>query len=199
MLLVSAYRAEINYWKHANWDYVALGHNNLNVDNCYFWRNDMDELDVGVFDFGGFGVGSLSHKLWWCIYAEDFDCLHANIIDYIDTFIFEYQRYGGPSLDRQEMYRQTLITCMECCWNMVNGVPNCVKMVGGVKEFASIKDKYDPRIAGNIDGKSTHRTTCFVMNSTIRIIEELGGDAIVKGFIEDFIVQKQGWPAKSDE
>mmetsp|Transcript_65165 Transcript_65165/g.143932 ORF Transcript_65165/g.143932 Transcript_65165/m.143932 type:complete len:1175 (+) Transcript_65165:132-3656(+) len=197
MLKMNAYRAEINYWRHIDPNYVAMGHGNLNVDNVWFWRKEDGELDVGVFDFGGFGSGPVGHRMWWCIYAEDFPCVKANLEDYIDVFIKTLQAHGGPRLDANRIRTQVILTAFETVFNMVNGVPNCLKAVSA-KEFATIKDRFDPLIAGNVNGKSTHRTTCFVMNSGIRIIEEMGGDQILEDWIQNFYVARMGQPAKSD-
>ena len=57
MMLANAYQKELMYWKLQDIDYVALGHQNLNVDNAYFWRDDKDVLDCGIFDLGGLTVG----------------------------------------------------------------------------------------------------------------------------------------------
>lgn len=40
MMTWSAYSNEIQYWLHSDLSYVSLGHNNLNSDNAYFWRNE---------------------------------------------------------------------------------------------------------------------------------------------------------------
>eukprot|EP00415_Alexandrium_ostenfeldii_P003306 UN3306 len=73
MTTLSAYSAELNYWKFQDLDYVALGHMNLNVDNAYFWRDDSGKLDCGVFDWGNMGQGCMGHKLWWWVYCRDYE------------------------------------------------------------------------------------------------------------------------------
>merc|ERR1719188_2539071 len=89
-MTVSAYRNEMNYWMHCDERHVALGHGNMNVDNVWFWRNENDDLECGVFDWGGFGTGPIGHRIWWCIYAEDFDCVMANLDDFLDCYIQVY-------------------------------------------------------------------------------------------------------------
>eukprot|EP00415_Alexandrium_ostenfeldii_P004687 UN4687 len=73
MTTLSAYSAELSYWKFQDLDYVALGHMNLNVDNAYFWRDDSGKLDCGVFDWGNMGQGCMGHKLWWWVYCRGYE------------------------------------------------------------------------------------------------------------------------------
>ena len=73
MMLANAYSSELSYWKNMDSDYVSLGHQNLNVDNAYFWRDDRDKLDCGLVDFGGFAVSNMCHKIWWLLNMADFD------------------------------------------------------------------------------------------------------------------------------
>merc|ERR1712203_142524 len=58
MSTLQAYKAELNYWKSRDPDYVGLSHTNLNVDNAYFWRRPDGTLDCGVLDWGGLGQTS---------------------------------------------------------------------------------------------------------------------------------------------
>ncbi|CAE7560453.1 CPK2, partial [Symbiodinium necroappetens] len=44
MMTFQAYAREIDYWKHLDHDFIALGHANLNVDNAYFWRDEHGKL-----------------------------------------------------------------------------------------------------------------------------------------------------------
>lgn len=184
MMTWNAYSAEIEYWKHCDPKYVAVGHMNLNSDNAYFWRDEDGKLDCGVFDWGGFGKSSLGHKVWWCFNCADFDHFHDNLDAYIDAFIETYAAEGGFELDKEVVRKQILLTSLGNTMFMVKAVPNCFKMVSQ-KDFATIKDRHDPRIADNIFGKSTLRTTLHVLNNGLRVIEELKGDKVLQEWIQE--------------
>lgn len=187
MMTLSAYMSEFQYWKCSVPDYIALGHQNLNTDNAYFWRDDDGVLDCGVFDWGGFGVSCIGHKMWWSFNCADFDQVRDNLDDYIEGFKDTYHEYGGPLVDSEQMRMRVLITSMENMMFMVAAVPNCFKMCP-TKEWATIMDVHDPRVANNIDGKSTLRTTIHVLNNGIRVLEEMDGAAMLEKWIDDVFV-----------
>jgi len=197
MLKWSAYGAETQYWKNSNPDYMALGHNNLNADNAYFWRDVDGGLKCGVIDWGGFGTLSMGHKIWWVLNCADHDEVAANLSDYIAAFCESYESYGAVKLDQEVLRMQVMITVMENVNFMVAAVPNCFKMCAQ-KEWATIKDRRDPRIAGNIHGKSTLRTTLHVLDNGIRMIEEVGAGKALDDWIEQVYVAEWKQPAKTD-
>merc|ERR1712222_187086 len=67
---------------------------------------------------------------------------------------------------------------------MISAIPNSLKMCSA-REFSTIKDRYDPRIAENIDNKSTLRSCVHVLNHTVRIIEEMDGAAALQEWISE--------------
>lgn len=198
MMTWSAYSMEIQYWLHHNLDYVAVGHNNLNSDNAYFWRDPAGKLECGIIDWGGFGVGNLGHKMWWTFNCADYEQFQSHLQAYVDRFIAVYQENGGPKLDGEVFKAQVLMTSLGNMMFMVRAVPDCMKMCP-TKEWATIEDRHDPRIAGNINGKSTLRTTLHVLNNGIRALEELGSDKVLQNWIQDVYVKAWGKTPKSDE
>jgi len=198
MMTWSAYSNEIQYWLHSDLSYVSLGHNNLNSDNAYFWRDDKGKLDCGVIDWGGFGEGPLGHKMWWTFNCADFDQFRQHLSRYVDTFISTYCASGGPSLDKELFREHVLISTLPNMMFMVRAVPDCMKMCP-LKEWATITDRKDPRIANNVNGKSTLRTTIHVLTNTIRVLEEMGTDRVLDRFIQDVYVRKWNCTPKTHE
>jgi len=197
LMTLSAYTAEINYWKYSDYDYVALGHMNLNVDNAYFWRDEKGQLDCGVFDWGMMGTGCMGHKLWWWMYCRDFDPWKRNMANDLKTFCDNYAAAGGPTLDKKKLEQMIMVTAMEQMHGLVAAVPQIYKMCPK-KEWPTIKDRYDPRIGENVDGKSTIRLYLHCINNIMRIIEECKGDKIVETWIKDIYVKEWGMTAKTD-
>eukprot|EP00413_Alexandrium_margalefii_P001641 CAMPEP_0204511154 /NCGR_PEP_ID=MMETSP0661-20131031/275_1 /ASSEMBLY_ACC=CAM_ASM_000606 /TAXON_ID=109239 /ORGANISM="Alexandrium margalefi, Strain AMGDE01CS-322" /LENGTH=693 /DNA_ID=CAMNT_0051516225 /DNA_START=26 /DNA_END=2107 /DNA_ORIENTATION=- len=195
MLSVNSYGGEIMYWKHMNPDYVALTHCNLNVDNAYFWRNADNKLDIGIFDWGNMGSMSLGHKLWWWLYCSDFENFQENLDMYLTVFADSYHEHGGPVLDTGLLRWQVIMTAMEQMLNLMFAVPQIFKMCPK-HEWPSIENRYDPRISENIDGKSTLRLYLHVLNSIIRIIEEMQGAEMFQRFIDEVWVGQFKIPPK---
>lgn len=198
LMTVSAYANEINYWKHCDTAYVALGHQNLNIDNAFFWKDAMGELDCGVLDWGGFGDSSLSHKLWWSLNTAEFENVQENLRGYIRTFIDTYKEWGGPDLDMSVVEMGVVLTALQNCLQMVLAIPNCFKMCPN-KEWTTIKDRHDPRIANNIHDKSTLRTTLAVLVNNIRLLFEMDGCGTLDSWIQEIWVGRFDQPPKAEQ
>lgn len=198
MMKWSAYQTEVAYWKVSMPDHVALGHANLNADNAYYWRDNDGKLDCGVFDWGGFGQTNIGHKIWWTFNCADFDQFKANYKQHLATFISTYATHGGPTIDEGVLSMALLLTTLENAYYMVASVPNCFKMCA-LSEWATIKDRHDPRVADDIDGKSTLRTTLTVLNNALRAIEEMAADENLERWIQDVYVANWGNTAKTPE
>jgi hypothetical protein len=198
LLTLNGYVAEVQYWKHADLAYVALAHQNLNVDNAYFWRDDQGRLEGGIFDWGGMGSESLGHKLWWWLYCADYEMLQGNTDGLIDLFVSIYHESGGPKLEAAELKRMFIITAMQQLMMLCSAVPQIIRMCPA-KEWATISDRWDPRIANNIDDKSTLRLYLHVMNTVIRFIEEWKADEVLQSWISDYYCGKLGLPRKDEK
>lgn len=197
MMIMAAYIREIEYWKHSDPDYIAIGHMNMNIDNAYFWRDENGKLDCGVLDWGGMGSNCMGHKIWWQLNCAEFQNIQANLTHYIETGAASYERSGGPKMDRDLLYKMAILTSLPNTYMMVGAVPNALKQCPA-KEFATIRDRHDPRIAENVDGKSTLRTTLHVLLNGVRIIEEMCADEVLEQWIQDVYVGEWGFSAKSD-
>jgi len=181
MMKLNAYLAEMSYWCHSDKDYIAFTHNNLNVDNAYFWRDEAGNLDLGVFDWGSMGSKSLGFKMWWWLYCGEFEEMSANMDRYLDCCVESLQEYGGPRLDKEVLRMQFILTALSQMFGLVAAVGQIYKMCPK-KEWPSIKDRYDPRVGENIHGKSTLRLYLQVMRTICLIIEEWKADKVVDEF-----------------
>mmetsp|Transcript_15586 Transcript_15586/g.33074 ORF Transcript_15586/g.33074 Transcript_15586/m.33074 type:complete len:631 (-) Transcript_15586:164-2056(-) len=197
MMTVNAYSAEINYWMHMNPDITALGHMNLNVDNAYFWRDGEGKLDCGVFDWGGMGTSSYGSKLWWWYYCMDYEVFKKNLSKFLKAFAEAYEEAGGPKVDPKEMEPMVIMAAIQQMAGLVSAVPQILRMCPK-KNWPDIKDRYDPLIAENVDGKSTIRLYLHCINTIIRIVEEMKGDKVVETFINDIYVGKLKQTKKTD-
>lgn len=182
LMKLNAYVAECQYFFHHNDDYVALTHGNMNVDNAYFWRDEKGEMDLGVFDWGGMGARSLGHKLWWWLYCGDFDNLNANMDKYLECMVDTYFEYSeGLKLDKEVLRMMFILAALSQMFGLLAAVGQIYRMCPK-KDFASIKDRYDPRVGENINGKSTLRLYLQVMLTVNRMIEEWKADEVVDAF-----------------
>ncbi|CAJ1344013.1 unnamed protein product [Effrenium voratum] len=198
MMTLNAYAREISLWKSSDADYVALGHLNLNVDNAFFWRDGEGGLDCGIFDLGGFGAAPMHHRIWWGLNCAEFPMIRQHLEEFLTVFIETYESQGGPKLDFDQLKAGVILTALENMSYMVASIPNCLKMCG-TKEWPTIKDRHDPRIADDVGGKSTLRTTLLVLYNGLCVLEEFQADQVLAKWIQDTFVGSWGLAAKSDD
>mmetsp|Transcript_20043 Transcript_20043/g.37694 ORF Transcript_20043/g.37694 Transcript_20043/m.37694 type:complete len:201 (+) Transcript_20043:1117-1719(+) len=178
---LNAYAAESQFFFHHNDAYISLAHSNMNVDNAYFWRNEKDELELGVFDWGGMGARSLGFKLWWWLYCGDFEVLDANMDKYLDCYVSSYAEAGGPTLDKEVLRMMFILAALTQMFGLLAAIGQIYRMCPK-KDFPSIKDRYDKRIGENINGKSTIRLYIQVMRTIMMIHKEWQADKVVDAF-----------------
>jgi hypothetical protein len=196
MTNLQAYHSEINYWKHKDPRYVALVHGNLSVDNAFFWTGEGGRLEAGVRDCSGLGVFSVPHRIWWSLACADFENVHANLDEYIDTFVALYREQGGPAVDRAVVRRAIILTAVDSLMLMVNAVPKCLRLCPA-EEWSTIQGLDDPRLAGAAGGRGFVRRTLKVLLNGLRVIEEMDGAQVLDSWIQEVYVQEWGETPKS--
>merc|ERR1712176_368591 len=101
-------------------------------------------------------------------------------------------------VDKTLVRKHIFLTAIANCSQMLQAIPNCKKMAAD-KEWDTIKDRHDPRIADNIDGKSTLRSTLTQVNNGLNFLEIMGADKVLETWIQDFWVKEIDCPAKTEE
>jgi len=185
---INAYTAETSWWCNRNSDYIAWSHGNLNVDNVFFWRTPDKELQVGVLDWGGARTDSLGWKLWWWLYGCEYEYLNEHIDGMLDCFIKGYHEHGGPLLEMEELKWQFILSAMNQGVGLLGAVPQIYRMCSK-KQWPTITDRRDPRIADNIDGKNTLRIYVMTFISVCRIIADWDVPAKLDKWLDDFSSQ----------
>jgi len=196
MFLLNGYSAESLYWRHNDQDYISLTHNNLNVDNAFFWRDENGELDLGVLDWGSMGQKGLGFKMWWWLYCCDFNTLSEGMEAFLQCFVDNYVEYGGPVIDKEVLRLQFIISAFEQMFGLISAVPQIYRMCNK-KEWPSMETRYDRRIGENIDGKSSLRLYLQVMNTVVNIMQDSrwNGATKIAAWVDDFC-SSMGQPKK---
>jgi len=140
---------------------------------------------VGVLDWGGARTDSLGWKLWWWLYGCEYDYLNEHIDGMLKCFIQEYAAYGGPVLELEELKWQFILSALNQGVGLLGAVPQIYRMCSK-KQWPTITDRKDPRIADNIDGKNTLRIYVMTFISVCRIISEWDVSNKLDKWLEDF-------------
>merc|ERR1712048_687737 len=93
-------------------------------------------------------------------------------------------------------YMMVIITALQQLLQLMYAVPQIFKMCGK-GSWATINDRYDPRVSENIDGKSTLRLYLHVMNSVVRLIGDQDADKVLDQWVQEVYVTKWQQEAKN--
>ena len=69
-------------------DFVGAMHMNLQADNAYLWHDEHGDLDVGIFDWCGFGRSPFVMNFMGCLSGADADLLDAHEEGLMKMFCF---------------------------------------------------------------------------------------------------------------
>merc|ERR1712032_1039158 len=61
--LYNLYRGEFSYFMNQDKNCFALMHINMNVDNCWWWRDEENKLQLGALDWGGLSIAALHRQM----------------------------------------------------------------------------------------------------------------------------------------
>ncbi|CAL1147233.1 unnamed protein product [Cladocopium goreaui] len=126
-------------------DYVGLTHNNLQIDNAFFWRNEQNEVEVGLLDWGILGCGPLSGAMQGCISGASTEVLLEHRDVFLRAFIDSYAENGGPRLDLERFKTMSNLQMLMWSMNITSNVSQVLKFTRPT-EWAEIKDWMDPRL-----------------------------------------------------
>jgi len=146
--VTNTYTAEFSQWMHSNEDYMVCVHGNMNADNTFWSRDEEGKLQVGVIDWGGLSVGPVPHRLWWCNYAVEFHFFDKYLDEILELFIKTYEEAGGPKIDFETVKIQFLFAAAHQNIGLLGAVPQIYRVIRK-GDWASCKDRQDPRIKGN--------------------------------------------------
>lgn len=101
--LVLRHELAIRRYLNGKADYIALCHWNMNLDNAWFWRAPGGEIEAGLFDWGSVGQMNVAQAFYGMTCAAETGFLDAHRRALVRLFVAEYQRWGGPALDVEDL------------------------------------------------------------------------------------------------
>lgn len=196
MLTVNAYMMESWYYRHGAFpQYVAFTHQNLNVDNAFFWRDEKGDLDAGIFDWGNQKALGLGHIFYWWVYVSEWEMLEEHFHNIMDFFLAVLESHGGPKLDRKRFYTMTILAALEHNAQIVPTIPLIYKMCPK-RNFATITSRKDDRIFQAVDGKSTCRVYLHCWCNQIHMMQKWKACEELDKWIADVADGPLAWPRK---
>eukprot|EP00747_Dinoflagellata_sp_TGD_P212983 gnl/TRDRNA2_/TRDRNA2_86009_c0_seq1.p1 gnl/TRDRNA2_/TRDRNA2_86009_c0~~gnl/TRDRNA2_/TRDRNA2_86009_c0_seq1.p1 ORF type:complete len:625 (-),score=110.48 gnl/TRDRNA2_/TRDRNA2_86009_c0_seq1:103-1779(-) len=139
-------------------DYVGLTHNNLQIDNAFFWRNEDNKVEIGLLDWGVLACSPLSNSIQGCISGASVEVLLEHRDNFLQAFIDSYAEHGGPRLDFETFKAMSQLGMMGWSSTVIQNVVQVLKFTKQ-KEWAEIKDWMDPKLIGRFQTRA--HTTQF--------------------------------------
>jgi hypothetical protein len=123
---------------------IALCHWNANVDNAWFWRNSLGELECGLLDWGQVGQMNVAMALWGSFSAAEIDLWDQHLDALLIVFVTELRAAGGPALAVQELklHLHLYIAIMGLTWLL--DVPALIHP--RLPAPGGIDSRFDPRV-----------------------------------------------------
>ena len=142
-------------------DMIALCHMNANVDNAWFWREPDGGLRSGLIDWGSVGQMSVASSIWGCIGAAEPETHDRHLGEFLDLFIAEYARAGGPILDRRELSQHLEMHVMMSALHMTTAPPAILREV---PDPGAAANRYDPIFTANETARVQLKVTISLLN-----------------------------------
>ena len=130
--------------------YFAFGHQNLNIDNAYWWRDANGTLDAGLLDWANCAVTEVCQSLDSGLFSAGWGVLEKHKAALLSTFADAYENAGGPALPVAEL---ELRLDMQLALSLTGqlGVPSQLYKSIKADQWPSVLSMSDDRVDGDTD------------------------------------------------
>ncbi len=123
----------------------AFCHWNANIDNAWFWRDGMGQIECGLMDWGNVGQINMANALTSCLMFAEPDFLLDNSEHLLRLFADVFEDAGGGPLDLEELTLQFSLNLI------ADGLRLPLDRVSLIErhlaDLGTVEDRFDPRIA----------------------------------------------------
>ena len=127
-------------------DMVALCHWNAHVDNAWFWRNDRNQVECGLMDWGNVCQMNVAMAIWGCLSGAEIRIWNDHLDDLLSLFVTEFGESGGAALDLDVLKRHLTIYVAMMGLNWLLEAPRTLLKI---PDLADARSPLDSRIANN--------------------------------------------------
>mmetsp|Transcript_3478 Transcript_3478/g.12822 ORF Transcript_3478/g.12822 Transcript_3478/m.12822 type:complete len:520 (-) Transcript_3478:170-1729(-) len=150
-------------------DYITFTHNNLQIDNAYFWRREDGTVEAGLLDWGVLACQPFASAVQGCISGADMEVLLEHREAFLETAVDSYLLYGGPKLNLERMVMMNNLQLMSWACSIPANVTQVLKHTKK-NDWPEIKDWMDPRL---LDRFQT-RTHCSQFKIALQLWRKAG-------------------------
>ncbi|GAB3115085.1 phosphotransferase [Aestuariicella hydrocarbonica] len=131
---------------------IALCHWNAHVDNAWFWRDEKEQLQCGLIDWGNVCQMNVAMAIWGCLSAAELNIWHDHLDELLTLFVDEFHQAGGEKIILGELKRhlKIYVGMMGLAWML--DAPKLILL--HAPELAVAKDRLDERIQSSERARS---------------------------------------------
>jgi hypothetical protein len=169
----------IKRWLYSQPDMIVFCHWNANVDNAWFWRDEVGNLHCGLIDWGRVGQMNAASALWGSLSGAEKFIWDDHLGELLGLFVDEFHGAGGPLLDPRALQRnlEMLVALLGICW-LLDAVPIILREI---PQLEALQDRTDSALlARELARTQLHMLTIF-MNMWDRLDVGKSLDALLAG------------------
>jgi len=163
----------------SNPELIALCHWNAHVDNAWFWRDEYNQIECGLMDWGNVSQMNLAMAIWGCLSAAESDIWDNHLDQLLELFIAEFERWGGGKIRLEELklHLTIYVAKMGLMWMLDMPLITLSRIPG----LAEIPNRFDPRIEAN----ERARSQIVIMSAFLNLWEKTDMNSVIH-FMEQF-------------
>jgi hypothetical protein len=161
MMYMAPYTPDIQFYLGNSSDFIGVAHWNLQADNAFFWADENGDLDCGVIDWSGFSrPPNFVQSFMGCLSGAESDVLYDIEEDCMKAFCDEYERYGGPHIDWEELQLRWHLVYILCATDTCRWIEQDVLREMPKEEWKPIRSRLDEKFMSTWNVRC--RATTFI-------------------------------------
>jgi len=170
---------KINSVLHSTPEMVALCHWNAHIDNAWFWRNDDNQLECGLLDWGNVSQMNVAMALWGCLSAAETFIWNEHLDDLLALFKNEFERCGGAAISVQDL--KLYLILYACKMGLVWMLDMPLVTLSKIRELPQLSCRFDPLIETNEHA----RAQILIMSNFLNLWHKSDMGAVIR-FLEAY-------------
>lgn len=160
-------------------DMIALCHWNAHVDNAWFWRDENNQIDCGLIDWGNVSQMNVAMAIWGCLSAAELEIWNEHLDDLLHLFISEFTACGGPPLDIRtlKLHLNIYVAMMGLAWMLDTPKLTFSK----IANLSEADNRFNPLIENN----ERARSQLLIMTAFLNLWQNQDMNQVI-GFMEAF-------------
>lgn len=145
---MSKHCAEMSYYMTSVPEYFSLVHPNAQVDNAFYWKNDVGTVQCGLLDWGGASYSSIPNCIGNGWIGAEPEVMEEHEEKLVKLFVDEYANATGVRFDCADLLLQIKLAQAAVFYGCCANVGMCMRILKK-EEWSTVTGRKDPRVDQN--------------------------------------------------